>query len=113
MTYGKRAISLALAAVLLAGSLAGTPAEAAEQHDVLWLDSYDVLYSFSCGYAYVEKEDDRCLIDPAGAQLEIDPAYECIGPFRNGLAPVRRAGQDDPLYHVQTIGWIGLDGELA
>ena len=40
MKYGKRAISLALAAVLLAGSLAGTPAEAAEAADVLYLPYY-------------------------------------------------------------------------
>ena len=113
MKRSRKAMSFALSFALLAGALVYLPAEAAEQHDVLWLDSYDVLYSFSCGYAYVEKGDDRCLIDPSGARLEIDPAYECIGPFRNGLAPVRRAGQDDPLYHVQTIGWIGLDGELA
>ena len=112
MTYGKRAVSLALAAVLLAGSLAGTPAEAAGTNPVLWLDTYDEVWDFSCGYARVTKNEETYFIDPDGRRLDIQTEYVLLGDFHNGLAAFveKYPGPNDP---PEGVGWIGTHGEVV
>ena len=110
MKYGKRAISLALAAVLLAGSLAGTPAEAAEAADVLYLPYYTPTATASqnegTGWVRVrtgEFPQKYNLINQWGEPL-LEADCEDVGEFSEGLLFVRQEGR---------IGFLDQTGALA
>ena len=110
MKYGKRAISLALAAVLLAGSLAGTPAEAAEAADVLYLPYYTPTATASqnegTGWVRVrtgEFPQKYNLINQWGEPL-LEADCEDVGEFSEGLLFVRQEGR---------IGFLDQTGALV
>lgn len=113
MKFTRRLCAFVLTGTLLSGGLFSLPAQAAEGGDVLWLDAFDEIYSFSCGYAYVSKGNTSYFVNPSGVRLAVDPALDCVGPFQNGFAPVRPAGTNKPTEYPQTLGWMGLDGTLA
>ena len=87
----------------------------ASENSVLWLDSYDSVEEFSCGFARVEKDGEAYFIDPKGERLEIHTEYvdRYLGSFHSGLAAFvqkREAAEGEP---AAGTGWIGLDGTVV
>lgn len=81
-------------------------------NDVLWLDTYDEVWDFSCGYARVAKNEETYFVDPNGNRLDVQTEYVLLGDFHNGLAAFveKYPGPNDP---PEGVGWIGIHGEVV